>query len=285
MRRDVPTYDPRTPGAGSGSLAVHVIYLLIVVCCVGFSALVINDKQKLESELVEDISLLEAEISTLRNANPTRGEVSAPIELEVFEDRLGAQLERNEIIADELRTLQSVESELRSEVMSLRSEVASREGVISQLRRQIRDLDQSLDTKKRRNTELELLARESTESNSPRADDLTDNDSAGSRVSSKTEAIQPSFDQDYLPTKKVGPVYPLRAQIRGTEGFCVLTYTVTAEGTIKDPYVAAAEDCPDSIFLSASIRALSQFKYRPRTVNGRPVAVSGVQNKFTYELE
>ena len=285
MRRDVPTYDPRSSGGGGGGWAVHVIYLLIVACCVGLSALVISDKQTAEIEWVEASALLEGEISRLRNSAPTAGAVTDPNELEVLENRLGAQLEQKEIIADELRALRSVESELRSEVMSLRSEVARSEGVISQLRRQIRDLDQSLDTQERRNTELELLARESTESSSPRADDLNDNDSDDSRASNKTEAAQPSFDQDYLPIKKVGPVYPRRAQNRGTEGFCVLTFTVTAEGAVKDPYVAAAEDCPNSIFLSASIRALSQFKYRPRIVNGKPVPVSGVQNKFTYELE
>jgi protein TonB len=40
---------------------------------------------------------------------------------------------------------------------------------------------------------------------------------------------------DYLPIVKVAPIYPNRALTRGIEGFCVVQYTVTRQGTIKDP--------------------------------------------------
>ncbi|MBT8075905.1 MAG: energy transducer TonB, partial [Gammaproteobacteria bacterium] len=40
---------------------------------------------------------------------------------------------------------------------------------------------------------------------------------------------------DYLPIVKVAPIYPNRALTRGIEGFCVVQYTVTKQGTTKDP--------------------------------------------------
>jgi protein TonB len=45
-------------------------------------------------------------------------------------------------------------------------------------------------------------------------------------------------------------------------------------------------DCsPKGIFERASVKASTKFKYKPRVVDGEPIEVAGVQNKFTYELE
>lgn len=92
-----------------------------------------------------------------------------------------------------------------------------------------------------------------------------------------------SGDGEYLPIVKVAPVYPRRAQTRGISGYCIVEYTVTRTGSIRDP---RAVDCqPAGMFESASISAAEKFKYRPRVVDGEPIEVAGVQNLFTYELE
>lgn len=90
-------------------------------------------------------------------------------------------------------------------------------------------------------------------------------------------------DGEYLPIVKVAPVYPRRAQTRGISGYCIVEYTVTRTGSIRDP---RAVDCqPSGVFESASVKAAEKFKYKPRVVDGEPIEVGGVQNKFTYELE
>ena len=90
-------------------------------------------------------------------------------------------------------------------------------------------------------------------------------------------------DGEYLPIVKVAPIYPRRAQSRGLEGYCIIEYTVTKSGSIRDP---VAIDCqPSGIFERASLKASLKFKYKPRVVDGEPIEVAGVQNKFTYELE
>ena len=92
-----------------------------------------------------------------------------------------------------------------------------------------------------------------------------------------------SGDGEYLPLVKVAPIYPRRAQTRGISGYCIVEYTVTTSGAIRDP---VAVDCqPSGVFEKASVKASTKFKYKPRVVDGEAIEVAGVQNKFTYELE
>lgn len=88
---------------------------------------------------------------------------------------------------------------------------------------------------------------------------------------------------DYLPIVKVAPIYPQRALSRGIEGHCTVQYTVTRQGTIRDPAVVES-DCTSSLFHRASMQAALKFKYKPRVIDGQAVEVSGVQNRFTYEI-
>ena len=88
---------------------------------------------------------------------------------------------------------------------------------------------------------------------------------------------------DYLPIVKVAPIYPQRALSRSVEGFCVVQYTVTKQGTIRDPFVVE-DQCTSTLFHRASVQAAMKFKYKPRVVDGQAIEVPGVQNKFTYEI-
>jgi len=90
-------------------------------------------------------------------------------------------------------------------------------------------------------------------------------------------------DGDYLPIVKIAPVYPWKAATEGIEGYCIVEYTVTTTGSVRDPVVVEAE--PRGIFDKASIEAALKFKYKPRVVNGEPIEVHGVRNLFRYRLE
>jgi protein TonB len=89
---------------------------------------------------------------------------------------------------------------------------------------------------------------------------------------------------DYLPIVKVAPIYPQRALSRSIEGYCVVQYVVTKNGTIRDPFVVE-DQCTSSLFHRASIQASLKFKYKPRVMDGQAVEVPGVQNKFTFEIQ
>ncbi|MDC1313600.1 energy transducer TonB [Pseudomonadales bacterium] len=104
-------------------------------------------------------------------------------------------------------------------------------------------------------------------------------------------------DGEYLPIVKVQPQYPRRALSRGLAGYVIVEFTVTAQGTVKDPFVVencghipnarSPVDCvdkPNSVFDSAAVKAALKFKYKPKVIDGNPVETGGVQNKITFEL-
>lgn len=92
-----------------------------------------------------------------------------------------------------------------------------------------------------------------------------------------------SGDGEYLPIVKVAPVYPYRAQSRGIEGWVLVEFTVSTAGAVEDVQVVEAD--PAGIFEDAAVEAARKFKYKPRVVNGQPVAVTGVRNLIRFELE
>jgi len=90
-------------------------------------------------------------------------------------------------------------------------------------------------------------------------------------------------DGEYLPVVKVQPIYPRRALTRGIEGYVIVEFTVTAQGSTTD--VRVVESKPPGIFDRAAVRAAARFKYKPRVVDGQPLEVPGVQNKITFIIE
>ena len=92
-----------------------------------------------------------------------------------------------------------------------------------------------------------------------------------------------SGDGEYLPIVKVAPIYPRRAQSRGIEGFVIVEFVVTKNGSVRDPKVIQAE--PAGIFDRAAVDAALKFKYKPRVVDGVAMEVAGVQNKITFEID
>jgi protein TonB len=65
-------------------------------------------------------------------------------------------------------------------------------------------------------------------------------------------------DGEYMPLFAVQPQYPRRAQERGTEGFAIIQFTITEQGTLK---------------------------YKPKIVDGNPVKVDNVLYRFRYEMQ
>lgn len=87
---------------------------------------------------------------------------------------------------------------------------------------------------------------------------------------------------EYLPLTKVQPAYPHRALQKGKEGFVVVKFTVTAQGTTTDHEVV--ESFPPSVFDRAAVEAARQFTYEPRRVDGVPVASQNVSNVITFRI-
>ena len=80
---------------------------------------------------------------------------------------------------------------------------------------------------------------------------------------------------DLIPLVRIEPRYPSRAARRGIEGWVKLAFTITEEGTVEDVKIVEAE--PNRIFDRAASKAVRKWRFRPRIVDGKPVARSAVQ--------
>ena len=122
----------------------------------------------------------------------------------------------------------------------------------------------------------------------PELDQLNTSDTVNisfSRTGIELDPTRGNFsivDGDYLPIVKVAPIYPRRAQTRGLEGYCLLEFTVTRTGTVRD---ARAIECTNSLFKRASVNAAAKFKYKPRVVDGQEIEVPGGQHIIRFEIE
>jgi protein TonB len=88
-------------------------------------------------------------------------------------------------------------------------------------------------------------------------------------------------DSDYLPIVTIAPVYPARALAQRIEGWVLVSFTVTANGTVRDVVVLESSD---SIFERTAIAAAEKFRYKPRVSNGQPIEVTGVQNRIWFHI-
>lgn len=89
-------------------------------------------------------------------------------------------------------------------------------------------------------------------------------------------------DGEYLPIVRVEPQYPARAAQMGLEGWVLVQFTVTTQGTVRDAVVVESSN---RMFERPATDAALRFRFRPRVINGEPIEVPGVRNLFTFELD
>ena len=95
-------------------------------------------------------------------------------------------------------------------------------------------------------------------------------------------SVASAQEEEFLPIVKVAPVYPEAAFLSSLEGYVIIEFTVTEQGTVENPIVI---DASSTLFEESALNAARKFKYKPRTINGQPVPVHYVRNKFTYLLD
>lgn len=112
-----------------------------------------------------------------------------------------------------------------------------------------------------------------------------------------TSTLNFSSDGEYLPILKVQPIYPRRALERGLVGWVVVEFTVDKIGRVIDPVVIdncvlvwsptyeVCSDSPRPTFDKSALAAAAKFKYKPKVVDGQPIATLGVRNMITYILD
>jgi len=83
---------------------------------------------------------------------------------------------------------------------------------------------------------------------------------------------------DIMPIVVIRPMYPREAALSGTQGWVKVEFTITEAGTVKNPRVIEAE--PARIFNREAIRAILNWKFKPRIIDG-----IAVERKATQTIE
>jgi len=92
----------------------------------------------------------------------------------------------------------------------------------------------------------------------------------------------PMVDGPLVSLVRVEPVYPINAERRGLEGYVIVQFDVLADGYVANVSIVESSH---RMFENASIRAAQRFRFKPRVVDGIPLASTGIQNLFRFEMD
>ncbi|PMH46118.1 energy transducer TonB [Vibrio sp. 10N.286.49.B3] len=74
-------------------------------------------------------------------------------------------------------------------------------------------------------------------------------------------------NQQAMPLYRVEPRYPAQALKRGAEGYVIMSFTIDPTGRPID--IAVKEANPRRLFEREAIRALKNWKYQPKVIDGK----------------
>lgn len=90
-------------------------------------------------------------------------------------------------------------------------------------------------------------------------------------------------DTDTIPLVRVNPLYPPRAQARGVEGWVLVEFTISPQGTTKEVIVIDAD--PKGYFERAAVNAVKKYRYKPRIEDGVAVDRPGIRLVISFAIE
>jgi protein TonB len=90
-------------------------------------------------------------------------------------------------------------------------------------------------------------------------------------------------DGDSTPLVRVPPRYPILATRRGIEGRVLVSFTIGKDGSVYDVRVLAAE--PPDVFDAAAVKAVRQWRYEPKIVDGDPVEQRDQRISIPFRIE
>ena len=94
-------------------------------------------------------------------------------------------------------------------------------------------------------------------------------------------ALAGLFDGDIIPLQRLPPQYPRDAARNRIQGWVQLEVQVNADGSVRGARVMDAK--PKGLFEASAVAAVLKWKFKPRVVNGQPVAQRGMQ-KIEFNL-
>ena len=80
-----------------------------------------------------------------------------------------------------------------------------------------------------------------------------------------------------------GLVYPPEAAAKHIQGYVVVSYDVTADGTVANARVVEAQ--PPGVFDEAALVAVRGWQFNAASDNGRLVATMGLTSRVEFKLD
>lgn len=94
---------------------------------------------------------------------------------------------------------------------------------------------------------------------------------------------QSSMSAEALPLVQVSPRYPIEAAQNGKEGYVVVGFDITADGTVSNVRVLDAN--PKRIFDKEALSAVQNWKYKPKFDAGKAVPQLNQQVQLDFKLD
>ncbi|MCP3940688.1 MAG: energy transducer TonB [Desulfobacteraceae bacterium] len=98
----------------------------------------------------------------------------------------------------------------------------------------------------------------------------------------KTQYTMGELDSPLTPLVKLPPIYPILATRRGIEGYVTVEFLINKKGLVQQLRILEAK--PEHIFNKSVTACVSQWKFKPGTVEGIPVATRA-QTTIRFKLE
>lgn len=83
-------------------------------------------------------------------------------------------------------------------------------------------------------------------------------------------AGDPTAEGDVIPIVRIEPQFPREALLKGIGGWVEVEFTIEPDGSVSNPKVTDSQ--PARIFDRNALRAIYKWKFKPRIVDGKPVA-------------
>ncbi|HUS23711.1 MAG TPA: energy transducer TonB [Candidatus Binatia bacterium] len=80
---------------------------------------------------------------------------------------------------------------------------------------------------------------------------------------------------DLIPLVRINPQYPRQAMRDGISGWVQLEIEINPDGSVRSARPVAAQ--PRGVFESAAVQGVMKWRFKPKVVDGKPVAAKGLQ--------
>ncbi len=88
-------------------------------------------------------------------------------------------------------------------------------------------------------------------------------------------------DRDAQPLFRAPPVVPPRFLEGDNSGHCLVKFDVSPEGS---PFNIVNTNCTSRLLERSTVKSVEKWKFAPKVVDGRPVSMTGVENRVVYKL-